>query len=151
MICFVQSGNLLGRKRDLKGLELALSVAARRLKHLARVRLARLLGMEIQASIFLQTSIRYARNHEPGLLETIPHLFDLSGRVSRGQKMLRGHLPRAIYHHVYWCTKKINTPSWNDAGPKPSTFLRFFFIYLKPKVKWYKSLCALTTSPPRNR
>ena len=27
----------------------------------------------------------------------------------------------------------------------------FFFIILKPRVEWYKSIWALNTSPPRNR
>ena len=28
-----------------------------------------------------------------------------SGRVPRGQKMLKGHLPRVVYHQVYSYTK----------------------------------------------
>ena len=48
-------------------------------------------------------------------------------------------------------------------GPQPSTLnlekglasssdiLLLFFITLKPRVEWYTSLCAFTTSPPRNR
>ena len=29
--------------------------------------------------------------------------------------------------------------------------LFFFFVTLKPRVEWYNNLCALDTSPPRNR
>ena len=30
-------------------------------------------------------------------------------------------------------------------------FFFFFFMTLEPRVEWYKSLCDLNTSPPRNR
>ena len=38
-----------------------------------------------------------------------------------------------------------------DYEEVPPFLFLLFFITLKPRVEWYKSLCALNTSPPRNR
>ena len=38
---------------------------------------------------------------DPGLVGSIS-----LGKVPRTQKMLKGHLPRVIYHPVYWNTKR---------------------------------------------
>ena len=37
---------------------------------------------------------------------TYSHSSHPHGGVPREQKILKGHLPRVIYHQVYWCMKK---------------------------------------------
>ena len=51
-----------------------------------------------------------------------------------------------MYIHIYSGTRG-DVPRLQQSRV---TFF-FFFITLKPRVKWYKSLWALNTSPPRNR
>ena len=45
---------------------------------------------------------------------------ETSGRVPREQKMLKGHLPRVIYHQVYYYTKKNTFTSSCGAGETPN-------------------------------
>ena len=58
-------------------------------------------------------AVSYERGTPVGMLEP---LIDAGlvgstalGGVPREQKMLKGHLPRVIYHLVYWYTKIIRT------------------------------------------
>ena len=57
------------------------------------------------------------------------------GGVPREQKMLKGHLPRVIYHRVY-------------SNIRRQVVFFFFFITLGLEVSDTKSLRALNTSPP---
>ena len=64
-------------------------------------------------------------------------------RVPRGQKMLKGHLPRVTCHQVYQYTKtNARDSGWNVTAGTPYTILSFifitllfFFITLKPRVE----------------
>ena len=38
------------------------------------------------------------------------------GGVPRAQKMLKGHLPRVIYHQAYWHTKIVRRETGRDGG-----------------------------------
>ena len=49
-----------------------------------------------------------------------------------------------------WSWILVLTFNWNDLKPSSCSLFSFFFITLEPRVDWYKSLWALSTSPPWN-
>ena len=56
-------------------------------------------------------------------------------------------LPRNFQLEICFTTTPVSLwLSWFVLG-----YFFFFFITLKPRVEWCKSLCALNTIPPRNR